>query len=109
MEPQEANLSPLPNIDREDMDDANKCAEYALDIFNYFKSVESSNRVHADYMSHQVCTPSAAGAYVLPACCMYHHVCITCECIDVISRRLQRVYTGTHKDVDNSWKSNMGA
>lgn len=46
--------SPVPDIDSKDLHHHLDCAEYASDIFTFFRRMEPSIRINADYMLHQV-------------------------------------------------------
>jgi hypothetical protein len=46
--------SPMPDIDSQDLGNCLEAAEYASDIFTFFRATEPNSRVHPDYMLRQV-------------------------------------------------------
>lgn len=46
--------SPMPDIDSQDICNCLEAAEYASDIFTFFRATEPDSRVHPEYMNRQV-------------------------------------------------------
>lgn len=51
--------SPMPDIDGKDLRDCLEAAEYAADIFVFFRRLEPQVRIQPDYINQQVRTPHA--------------------------------------------------
>jgi hypothetical protein len=46
--------SPMPDIDSKDLNDHLECAEYASDIFTFFRRMEPCIQIDSEYMNQQV-------------------------------------------------------
>jgi hypothetical protein len=46
--------SPTPDIDSSDLGDCHECAEYAADIYTFYRRLEPLIRVPPEYMNQQV-------------------------------------------------------